>query len=377
VVSAGLAGMMVGGAIAGWAGDHVGRRTALLSSMVIFSATTIAVSAVSTVGALGWLRFAAGLGLGGALPNAAALAAEFSPRRYRPVAVTVTIVCVPLGAMLAGMLGVRFLATSGWRPLFVVAGVIPLVAALMLWWFLPESPHYLARTNRVGELRAFLRRIGASESGEMIVNPTHGTDRAGVGQLFDSALRGDTLALWGAFFSCLLAVYLGFSWLTTLLTGAGFAPDVASTGITAFNLGGVVGAISGGVLISRIGSRGAMLAMTAGAIAGAVALMFTPLSPSRSLVVPLLLLTLTGGLINAVQTTMYALATNVYPAAVRATGVGTAIAIGRLGAIASGYAGVWAIGIAASFSYFGVMAVAMLACFVALALVQRHIPASR
>ena len=88
------------------------------------------------------------------------------------------------------------------------------------------------------------------------------------------------------------------------------------------------------------------------------------------------MLALTGGLVNAVQTTMYALATHVYPSSVRATGAGVAVAIGRLGAILSGYAGTWAIEYRGSHSYFGLMAATMCVCFVALATVRRHVPAS-
>ena len=113
-------------------------------------------------------------------------------------------------------------------------------------------------------------------------------------------------------------MYLGFSWLPAVMTGAGFTSAVASSGITAFNLGGVVGAIGGGLAFSRVGSRVAMLVMAAGAIAGAVALSLMTIEASMARLPLFALLTLTGGLINAVQTTMYALATNLYPSAIRA-----------------------------------------------------------
>jgi len=86
------------------------------------------------------------------------------------------------------------------------------------------------------------------------------------------------------------------------------------------------------------------------------------------------MLTLTGGLINAVQTTMYALAAHIYPSAVRATGVGAASAVGRGGAILSGYAGAWAIDYHGSASYFALIAGAMSATFVSLAFITRHVP---
>jgi AAHS family 4-hydroxybenzoate transporter-like MFS transporter len=197
---------------------------------------------------------------------------------------------------------------------------------------------------------------------------------AAISTLFQREFRTDTVALCGAFLSCLLAVYLGFSWLTALLTGAGFDPATANIGITAFNLGGVVGALAGSVAIGGLGSRLPMLTMTAGAVAGAIGLSLMRIDASQPVWPILAMLTLTGGLINAVQTTMYALAAHVYPSAVRATGVGTAAAVGRLGAILSGYAGAWALDYRGSVSYFSLIAMALCATFVSLALVGRHVP---
>ena len=147
-----------------------------------------------------------------------------------------------------------------------------------------------------------------------------------------------------------------------MLAGAGFGSSVASSGITAFNLGGVVGALLSGAVMSRIGSRAAMLTMSLGAIAGAITLSMMKISTAAPLAPIMIMLTITGGLINAIQTTMYALATNVYPSAMRATGVGAATAIGRAGAIISGYAGPWALALRGSTSYFALIAAAMVVC---------------
>lgn len=352
VVSLGYAGMMVGGALAGIAGDRFGRKHALLGSVALFGLMTLAISAVHDMTTLAALRFLAGIGLGGALPNAATLAAEFVEPAKRPIAVTATIVCVPLGGMLVGILGSQFLQTIGWRALFVLCGVAPLIAAAVLTRLLPESPGYLESSN----------------AGK--------TARTPISSLFDIEFRRDTIALWFSFCSCLLAVYLGFSWLPTVLAGAGFDPGVASHGITAFNLGGVAGALAGGAVMSRVGSRAAMLAMNAGAIAGTVVLSMMTISAGAPLAPIMIMLTITGGLINAIQTTMYALATNVYPSGVRATGVGMATAVGRTGAIISGYAGPWALAFRGSASYFALVAGAMVVCFLALAAVRRHVPRS-
>lgn len=379
VISLGLLGMMMGGAAAGLAGDRFGRRTALLSSVAVFGATTLGAAFVHDTASLAVLRFLAGIGLGGAIPNGATLAAEFVPRPMRSIAVTLTIVCVPLGATIAGLLGSQVLAHSGWRLLFLIGGAIPLVLAGLLFYLLPESPRYLARhPSRRPELAQLLRRMGHEIGDHTVINDLaeRPARRAPVAALFQPDLRRDTVALWGSFVSCLLAVYLGFSWLPSVLTGAGFTPAVASNGITAFNLGGVVGAIGGGLAFSRIGSRIAMLAMTAGAVAGAAALSLLTIDSSMARLPLFALLTLSGGLINAVQTTMYALATHVYPSAIRATGVGVAVAVGRVGAILSGYAGAWALDRGSSV-YFGLMAATMCVCFVMLSTVRHHVPPSR
>jgi AAHS family 4-hydroxybenzoate transporter-like MFS transporter len=379
VVSLGYAGMMVGGLVAGLIGDRAGRRTALLLSMIVFGVLTVAAAFVHSVSALGVMRFVAGIGLGGAMPNAAALAAEYVPTRVRPVAVTVTIVCVPLGATLAGILGIQVLPALGWRNLFILGGIVPLAAAFVLRFLLPESPQFLARRpSRWPELVGVMAKMGYTlDPASTFVDPGAGrrVQRVSVGALFNQEFFRDTIALWAAFFSCLLAVYLGFSWLTSLLTGAGFDPSTANGGITAFNLGGVFGALLGGVVIARFGSKRAMLAMTAVAIASAAILAVMEITPAVPLFGIMAMLTITGAMINGVQTTMYSLAAHVYPTAIRATGVGTAVSFGRIGAVLTGFIGSWAADVGGTHTFFLVVTLMMVVTFVSLAAVGRHVPA--
>ena len=378
VISLGYFGMMVGGAIAGLVGDRLGRRVALLGSMLIFGVMTMAVAVVNDITSLGTLRFLTGLGLGGAIPNAAALAAEYVPARQRPLAVTVTIVCVPLGGTLAGLVAIPALPAFGWRTLFLAGGLAPVVAAVALRWLLPESPRFLARRpDRRQELVRSLVRMGhqvPADAGFIDRSDTN-VGRASVATLFRPDFRRDSLGLWTAYFSCLLAVYLGFSWVPSMLTGAGFSSSVASTGITAFNLGGVAGALAGGVCIARWGSRVSMLTMAALAVASAGAMSLMDLSPTSAVLPVIAMLTITGALINGVQTTMYALAAHVYPAAIRATGVGSAVSFGRSGAVLSGYVGAWALESGGAMTFFAVVAVMMASCCMALAVVRRHVEA--
>jgi AAHS family 4-hydroxybenzoate transporter-like MFS transporter len=375
VQTAGMLGMMLGGFIGGFAGDRFGRRIALLSSVITFGVLTILVASANGVGTLTALRFFAGLGLGGAMPNAAALSSEYVPIRQRPFAVTLTIVCIPLGGSLAGIVGGQVLPQFGWRGLFVVGGITPLLMAGVLLKVLPESPRYLARLpDRWPQLRALLRSLGHQVDDDVVfVDATEKTvARASVGELLQPDFRRDTLALCASYFFCLLAVYVGINWVPALLSGAGFDLGTASYGLTAFNLGGVAGAILGAIVIMRVGSRASMLVMTAGAIAGAVVLAFMPIGPQSAFAV-LAMLAWTGGLINAVQTTMYALAAHIYPTAIRATGVGTAVAVGRVGGVLSPVVGSWALESGGSSRYFGLIAAMMAMAFVSLSAIRRHI----
>jgi len=376
VLASGMVGMMIGGAIGGFIGDRVGRRIALLGSIVAFGVLTLLVAFADGVGTLGVMRFFAGLGLGGAMPNAAALSSEYVPRRHRAFAVTATVVCIPLGGTLAGIMGAQILPRYGWRTLFFVCGLVPLVLAAILWKVLPESPRYLARSRaRWGELAVLLRRLGHDVplAAAFVDAREKAVSQPSVGELFVPEFRRDTLALCASFFFCLLTVYIGAQWVPSLLTGAGFEVAVASNGLTAYNLGGVVGAILGAIVIGQVGSRVTMLTMAAGAIAGA-ALLATVSIGTQSVVAVLAMLAWTGGLINAVQTTMYALAAHVYPTGIRGTGVGTAVAFGRVGGVAAPYAGSWALESGGASQLFGFMAAGMTLVFASLASVRNHIP---
>jgi AAHS family 4-hydroxybenzoate transporter-like MFS transporter len=377
VAAVSFAGMMIGAAAGGVIGDRLGRRVALIGSMLTFGALTLAIAAVNGIGALGVVRFLVGLGLGGAMPNATALSSEFVPRRYRPFAITLTIVCIPLGGTLAGLFAQRALPALGWRGLFMIGGLVPFVVAFLLIAMLPESPRYLARhPDRWPSLVRILQRAGhpVGAASTFVDTRERAVARVSIRTLLTPEFRSDTLALWAAYLSCLLAVYLGFTWVPSMLTGAGL-PALAAAGLTVFNLGGVVGAIAGSLVITRAGSRGTMLTMTAGAIAGALVMRSMTIASTSQTLPIITMLAITGGLINAVQTTMYALAAHVYPTDVRSTGVGSATAIGRAGAILSTYAGAWALDAGGSPAFFTLVAAAMCVCAVSLALIRRHIPA--
>jgi AAHS family 4-hydroxybenzoate transporter-like MFS transporter len=377
-LAAGLFGMMIGGALAGAFGDRAGRKRALIASVLVFGVATAIGGLTHTVGELSLLRLIAGLGLGGALPNAAALSAEFVPRRRRTIAVTLTIVCVPLGATLAAAFAVRLLPALGWRALFIGGGAVPVAVALLLTWLLPESPRYLAaRGARAAELRDLLRRMGHGVSDDATF--VDGTDRhagGGFAALLAPEYRRDTIALWCAFLSCLLGVYLGFNWIPAMLTGAGLPASMGGTGLTANNLGGVIGAIGGALFVGRAGSRRVMLTLATAAVLSSIAAAGVPFAAGHSALLMVGSIALVGTFTNASQTALYALGAQVYPTRMRATGLGAAVAIGRIGAVLSSYAGAAALDRGGPRAFFLLTAVAMAAVFVSLVSMTRHIPAA-
>lgn len=375
-VAAGLIGMAIGSAGTGLFADRFGRRWAVIGSVLIFGAATCAIGLAPDVLTIAALRFIAGLGIGGAMPSSTTMTAEFTPTRYRTVAVTATIVCVPLGGMLAGLFSSVVLPAYGWRALFFIGGALPLGLALLLLFTLPESPRYLAqRRHRWPELRRLLARLSRPVSSDAVFIDAveqKSKQREGFRSLFGEHRTRNTLALWAAFFMCLLAIYSAFSWLPTMLAAEGLSVSIAGAGLTAYNLGGVIGALACALAITRFGSARPLIACAAGGVVSAVALLGIDASSHTNLFI--FGLGLHGMFVNAVQSTMYPLCAYIYPTKVRATGTALALAFGRIGAILSAFAGASIITATGATGYLAMLGAAMAFVLIALAVIKNHIP---
>jgi AAHS family 4-hydroxybenzoate transporter-like MFS transporter len=378
IAAIGLAGMAIGAIFGGFLGDRFGRRPTLIGSVFVFSILTILSAFVPNVEALTWLRLATGVGLGSALPNVTALIAEFTPLKNRALSVILTIVCVPLGGVVAGALASNILPTSGsWHTLYIVCGVLPGVVGLILIAVLPESPRYLVRfPERRAELAKLFGRMGKPVGAAALVDLAERDDsRSPFSALFSPTYRRDTILLWLEFFTTLGATYVILNWLPALLTGLQVNIGVASSGITYYNLGGIVGSIAGALLIGRMGSRIVMLGLVTGAVLTAIYLSQTHIDPADTTAL-LATIGLLGLFMNALQTSSYALAAQIYVSHIRATGTGSALAIGRVGGVISSFVGSYIIGLGGSSGYFGLVATCLVVSLVALALISRHVPAN-
>lgn len=382
IIAASLIAMTIGTAIAGFVADRIGRRPTLIASVALFGVASAAIALAPNLTVLFTLRLIAALGLGGAMPTATALVAEFTPRRNRSLAVTLGIVCVPLGGLLGGLLAATILPSMGWRALFLIGGLLPLVAALVFVVTLPESPQMLHARGDETRLRTVLRRCGimVADDDALVANTGEtavGDDRKGGPRaLFAKGYARDTVMIWFAFFTCLLAVYSVFNWAPTYLADRGLDLRAASTGLAAFNFGGIAGAITCGWLIDRFGSRWPLSLLSAVAVLVGIGIVVRPLHADVSSEAILFIFGVLGFAINGVQTTLFALAASLYPAATRATGVGMALGVGRLGAVLSSAAGATAIAMGGS-SYFALIALAMAGAFLSVMLLRRHTPPAR
>ena len=377
VAAAGLIGVAIGTAAGGVCGDRFGRRVALIGSVLLFGVMTSLTAAVDGIPALLVLRLIAGLGIGGAIPNGTALIAEFTPAHRRSLAIALGMVFIPVGALLSGLLGVSILPSAGWRGLFLIAGLLPLALGIVFLVLLPEFPRFLTRLPHAQDrISRILGRMGHRfPPGTRFSEPPTAHGHTALRALFGSEVRRDTLALWSAFFFCLLASYSMFSWVPTMLAGQGFDLAGTSLGMSAFNFGGLMGGILGGWLIGRFGSRVSVLGMAGGAVAGAVALGVLPFDPGRGFGLVLGVLVVEGVFVAGIHNGIYTLAAHVYPPFVRASGVGTASAVGRLGAVLSSYTGVITLQLGGAESYFVVIAACLGVSLVSLATIRRQIPA--
>src|SRR4029077_18387071 len=157
IFGAGLLGMLVGSMLLSILADRVGRRPVLVGSTTFFSLCMLGTAAAAAVQQLVILRFLAGLGIGGVMANAVALASEYSPQRQR-ASLLMWISCgFTGGAIAGGLISTALIPWGGWRSVFLIGGVLPLGMAAVMYVRLPESLLFLSlRQKDQDELRQLL-----------------------------------------------------------------------------------------------------------------------------------------------------------------------------------------------------------------------------
>lgn len=331
MVSSALFGMMFGAIFLGTLADRIGRRWTIVICLTLFSLFTAAAGLTDNPYVFSVMRFLAGLGIGGVMPNVVAQMTEYSPRKIRATMVTLMFSGYAVGGMLAAVLGKGLIEQHGWQSVFLAAAV-PMVLIPFILKSMPESMPFLIKQGRIDELKAILARLDPSyrpQAGDDFALPV--VDRASgapVGKLFQDGRAFSTIMFWVAFFMCLFMVYALSSWLAKLMAGAGYSLGSALTFVLVLNFGAVIGAVGGGWLADKFHIKYVLVAMYALA-AVSISLLGYPVSTP----VLFLLVGLAGASTIGTQIVTYAYAGQFYPSAIRSTGIGWASGVGRSGAI--------------------------------------------
>jgi MFS transporter, AAHS family, 4-hydroxybenzoate transporter len=327
-----IAGVAFGSALAGRIADRVGRRRTLLGFLAAGCLATAATVFADSHAELTLCRFLTGAGLGGTIPLALALTAEYLPRRARSTLLTLAISAAPLGSAMASFLAPILIRAWDWRAVFVIGAIAPLIAFLLTALMLPESLRWLAaKGDRPQVLERLLRTIEPSAQARSIVISPQNVERSPLRVLLGAERVGQTMLLWLIFFASQFALLLLGSWLPTLLTRSGLSLDVALYATSTYAVGGMLSGLGLGWLSDRYQPQRVLAGAYAVATVSVAMLGFTVQTLPWLFVVA----ALAGAGIAGSQAALNAFAANFYPTAIRATGVGWALGVGRLGAIAS------------------------------------------
>lgn len=331
LASTALFGMMFGAMTFGTLSDKLGRKKTIMICVAIFSGFTFFGAFATNPVEFGILRFLAGLGIGGVMPNVVALMTEYAPKRIRSTLVALMFSGYAIGGMTSALLGAWLVPEFGWKIMFYIA-IIPLVALPLIWKFLPESLMYLTNKKEIEQTRSIVQKISPSQQlngdTEFVLNEVTKGDEAPVKALFQQGRMFSTFMFWIAFFMCLLMVYALGSWLPKLMIQAGYSLGASMIFLFALNIGGMIGAIGGGALADRFHIKKVLTIMF---ICGAAALILLGFNSPQ--IVLYTLIAVAGAATIGSQILLYTFVAQYYPSTVRSTGMGWASGIGRIGAI--------------------------------------------
>jgi AAHS family 4-hydroxybenzoate transporter-like MFS transporter len=339
VLSASNFGVLFGSQIFGWIGDRYGRKTALILANILFGIFTFWGAWATNLTELSLLRFVAGLGIGGVIPNIVSINAESAPRNLRATMAIIAAGMVPLGGALAGFASAAFVPTHGWQVLFYIGGIAPIVLALAAIMFLPESVKFMAihegHRRKMEKLLQEIRpgfsvppnaRFVIEDEQQAPSNPLN---------LFREGLAVITPLTWLMFACNLMGYFFLSSWTPTLMGAAHVPPQIAALAGAGFQVGGTVGSL----LLCWWLQRTRFLA---------IAIMFVIAVPIVGAIghvglgstAALLVITFCAGfMVLGIQSGINVVGAMIYPTSLRANGSGWQLGIGRIGAIIGPFVG--------------------------------------
>ncbi len=339
VLSAALGGMMVGALFLAPLGDVYGRRKIVITAVFITGVSMIATGFLDrSLYALIGLRAISGIGIGAIFASAATFGSEFTPEKYKNLAVTMIISGYPFGAMIVGPIAALVIPAQGWEMLFIYGGLATLAICALAYFLLPESVQFIedsdaADSEKIEAINDVLVRINREPISELQAkNSSETTDTVRVGKLLSSNLMITTLKLWTIFFMGFLTIYFLMSWIPLMFVNSGYTMTEGIFALTLNNLG----AVAGTFIIGLLGTK-YRLSVPIGVYFSGTALfmLYVMLAEPTDLVTLYILIFIIGTFINGGFSAMYAVAARVYHSAIRSTGIGWCAGLGRTGAILS------------------------------------------
>ncbi len=333
--SASLIGILFGSAIFGFVGDRYGRKAALISANLVFGIFTLIAAWSTNTTEMFWLRFLAGLGIGGVIPNAIAINAESAPRRLRATMAIIAVGLVPIGGAIPGFLSIAFVPTYGWQFLFFVGGIVPILIGVIGFFGLPESIKFMTlHEKHRGAMEKLIHQIRPDfvipPNAKFVIEDERNVTGFNPSYLFKDGLALITPLVWLLFALNLMGFFFLNSWTPTLLVSAAHLPP--ATGALAgaiFQVGGTVGAL---LLCRWIDKRRF----------AAIAILFVLAVPVVASIgwfgitsrTALMIAAFFGGFfVLGIQTGINVSGALIYPTSLRSNGSGWQLGIGRFGSI--------------------------------------------
>jgi MFS transporter, AAHS family, 4-hydroxybenzoate transporter len=333
VFSAAFFGYLFGAIIFGTLSDRIGRKKTLIISSLVFSIGTLLAYFSHSPQSLIPMRVFTGIGIGGAVPCAITLTSEYSPLKGRGKYVSIMYSGFLIGIVLGGFIAGYVLAKFGWRQLFIIGFVAPVLAIILVSLKLPESARWLAARASDGKAKETLARIvremnPAIQTGEATQFVSAGTrkGKSSIRELFAGRLAWVTLIVWSYYLVSSIAVFFIGSWSPQLLVVKGFSASAAAFITGSGNVLIAIGCLASGFFFDRYGFRWGWILHV---IAAGCVFFLGGLQPLGFVI----LLFASGFFINSAHMAITILAPIVYPPNCRNQGAGTAIAFARIGAM--------------------------------------------
>ncbi|WP_428542537.1 MFS transporter [Rhodopila sp.] len=327
-------GIMAGALISGPIGDRTGRKPVLLASLILLMVSSLACVWAASVPALAALRFFTGFGIGTLMPATVSLSSDYLPDRLRASVIMVVFTGAPLGGFLGGQLVAQLLPIYGWKVIFVIGGILPMLLIPVVLFWLPESPRFLVKRGRLTPRAAALLqrlKIDPTATGDGL-DVASGNPVAG---LFRDGLAPITVLVWTLYFANLISMYLIGYWMPTVLHMSGLTPADSVFAASLRDAGPLLSIFILAPLSQRFMPQSVLaFSLGAGIVAiGVVGLLDLPYLP---LLVTIFVI---GCCTTGSMTVINGMTAALYPARVRNTGMGWALGIGRLGGIGGPWLG--------------------------------------